>query len=360
MNHRERFRAVMHFERVDRIPIWDFGFWDETIQAWYDQGLPRGVSTDEFFGMDPQWRGFGPHMGMIPGFQHEVIEQTEDWEIIRDGAGVLQKRSRKGATIPQFLEFPVKNREDFEEMIKRYDPDDPRRIHADLDQRAKELADRDYPLHISGGGWFGWMRNWMGLENAAMLFYDDPELVHDMMDWMADFVCKLVHPYIDRIDYEWAHYWEDMAYNKASLISPAMFREFMVGPYKKVTGLFREHGIDVHVVDCDGNIEELIPCFMEGGVNCMFPIEIGVWKPDLMAWRKQYGKDLLMIGGIDKTALMHGKKEVEEEVYSKVPQLIKIGGYIPLVDHRVPPDVPLENYQYYLELIRKVAVPEYD
>ena len=74
---------------------------------------------------------------------------------------------------------------------------------------------------------------------------------------------------------------------------------------------------------------------------------------------REYGKELLMIGGIDKCALMHGKKEIEDEVYSKVPQLIKIGGYIPLVDHRVPPDVPLENYQYYLELIRKVAVPEY-
>lgn len=360
MNHRERFNAVMHFEKVDRIPIWDFGFWEETIQAWYDQGLPRDISTNAFFGMDPQWHGFGPNTGMIPGFETEIIEQTEDWEIVRDGAGVLQKRSRKGATIPQFLEFPVKNRGDFEKMVERYDPKDPRRIRGDLDAKAAELANRDYALHIGGGGFFGAVRNWMGLENAAMCFVDDPTLMHEMMQFIADFTCEMIHPYIDRIQYDSAHYWEDMAYNKASLISPAMFREFMLPRYKQVTGLLREHGVDVHVVDCDGNIEELVPLFLEGGVNCMFPIEIGVWKPDLMEWRRKYGRELLMIGGIDKCALMHGKKEVEEEVYSKVPQLIKIGGYIPLVDHRVPPDVPLENYQYYLELVRKVAVPQYD
>jgi len=86
----------------------------------------------------------------------------------------------------------------------------------------------------------------------------------------------------------------------------------------------------------------------------MFPMEIGIWKTDLIALRKKYGKNLLMIGGIDKHALIEGKSSIKEEVYSKIP-LIQEGGYIPTPDHRVPPDVPLDNYLYYLTLIKYVG-----
>jgi len=362
MTERERFLRVMHFEPVDRIPYWDFGFWDETPLRWKEEGIPDDVvlnypSLVEFFGMDRNWEAggeVGVSLGMIPSFEPVVLEDLGDVEIIIDHTGVKQKRNKMGSSIPQFLEFPVKNRKDFNEMIKRYNPDDPRRYPKNWEELKGKWKNRDYPLGIFFGGFFGWIRDWMGLENTVMTFYDDPKLISDMMDFIVDFVKKTIHRTLDEVEIDFVHGWEDMAYNKGPLISPKLFKEFMLPRYKEITSFLREHGIDIIIVDSDGNIEELIPLWLEGGVNCMFPMEIGIWKADLIALRKKYGKNLLMIGGIDKHALIEGKSSIKEEVYSKIP-LIQEGGYIPTPDHRVPPDVPLDNYLYYLTLIKYVG-----
>jgi len=196
----------------------------------------------------------------------------------------------------------------------------------------------------------------MGLENVSLAFYDDPRLVHDMLDFLADFYVETIHPALDELELDYATFWEDMAYTKASLISPKMFQEFLTEPYAKVTSLLREHGIDIIIVDSDGRIDELVPLWLEAGVNCMFPVEGRCNDP--VAVRREYGRDLLMIGGIDKLALMRDRKAIEDEVISKVPYLISQGGYIPTVDHRVPPDVPFANYLCYLELVEKIATKQ--
>lgn len=41
MNARERFLAVMNFEPVDRVPLWEFGYWAGAVRRWYTEGLPR-------------------------------------------------------------------------------------------------------------------------------------------------------------------------------------------------------------------------------------------------------------------------------------------------------------------------------
>ena len=355
MTHRERFVRTMHYQPVDRIPIWDFGFWEQTLVEWRKQGLPEGVSTDEFFGMDKQWHGVPVSLGMIPGFEEVIYEEDEQTQLVRDGGGVLCRRSKSGTSIPTFIEFPVKNRADFEAMKERYDPDDPRRYPDDWQQRVQQYRERDYALGIGAGGFFGWVRGWMGVENTCTCFLDDPQLMRDMMDFVADFVCRTIERALAEVEIDYASFWEDMAYNKTSLISPAMFRQFMVPRYQRITRLLAAHGVDVNVVDCDGNIGELIPLWLEGGVNCMFPLEVGVWGANAVEYAAQYGRDLLMIGNISKRALSGSRADVEREVMSKVPPLLKRGGYIPTPDHRVPPDVPLANYQYYLELIRQVA-----
>ena len=85
----------------------------------------------------------------------------------------------------------------------------------------------------------------------------------------------------------------------------------------------------------------------------MFPLEIGTWGADPVRYRKEFGKDLLLMGGFDKHVLARSKREIEQEVYRLSP-LVEEGGYIGFCDHRVPPDVPLENYLFYLETIRRV------
>jgi uroporphyrinogen decarboxylase len=105
------------------------------------------------------------------------------------------------------------------------------------------------------------------------------------------------------------------------------------------------------MVDCDGNVNALIPLFLEGGVNCMYPFEARA-NMDVLAVRRQYGQRLSIIGGVDKTALSKGREEIVKEVESKVPPLAKTAGYIPSVDHGVPSDVTFGNYAYYIELLK--------
>ena len=118
-------------------------------------------------------------------------------------------------------------------------------------------------------------------------------------------------------------------------------------------GLPRDAGIDVGIVDCDGNTDQLIPLWLEGGVNGIMPVEVAA-DCDILAYRRKYGKKLILMGGIDKRALRFGKKEVEAEVLPKATALFKDGGWLPFVDHAVPPDVPLANFQHYLDLVRGI------
>ncbi len=106
-------------------------------------------------------------------------------------------------------------------------------------------------------------------------------------------------------------------------------------------------------VDCDGKIDALLPLWLETGVNCMFPIEVGTWGADPVKLRREYGRDLRMLGGFDKHILAQGKDEIVREVERLAP-LVEDGGFIPFCDHRVPPDVPLANYRCYVEAARQV------
>jgi uroporphyrinogen decarboxylase len=147
--------------------------------------------------------------------------------------------------------------------------------------------------------------------------------------------------------------WEDMCYNAGPLLSPRHFKEYLVPQYKRITELARRNGVEVIWVDCDGKIDDLVPLWIEGGVNCMFPLEVGTWGADPLAFRREYGRDLLLRGGFDKRILARGPEAIEAEVHRLAP-LVEEGGFIGHCDHRVPPDVSLADYRFYVETARKV------
>mgnify|MGYP001818567515 FL=1 len=152
---------------------------------------------------------------------------------------------------------------------------------------------------------------------------------------------------------ESANLWEDMCYNAGPLISPSTFEQVMVPHYRRIVDTLHRYDIDVIYVDCDGKIDKLLPLWLDAGVNCMFPIEVGTWGADPVAYRKQYGKDLLIMGGFDKRILAKTKRGITEEVERLAPT-VEGGGFIPLCDHLVPPDVPLSNYIHYLNEAKRV------
>lgn len=355
MNFKERFLQTMRFGKPDRIPYWDWGPWTETVKRWHKEGFPEDVHLDGFFGFDRR-EGINIHQGMLPPFDEEILEETEDRKVWIDSSGVKKKelKEKSELSMPQFLEFPVKNRADFQRLKKRFNAKSSGRYPIYWEDKVRCWKDRDYPLSVSAGSIFGWARGWMGLENLVMTFYDDPTLVHEMFEFIADFVIETITKAVQEVNIDYGVFWEDMAFKTASLISPKMFREFMLPRYKRITNFLRKHNIDIIMVDSDGNIDELIPLWLEGGVNCVYPLEVAAGM-DAVVLRKKYGRDLTMSGNIDKRALAKGPKAIEEEIMSKVPYLLEQGGFIPTTDHTVPPDVPFQNYVYFRDLVRKLA-----
>ncbi len=364
MTHRERWLRTMHFEPVDHVPDEEFGYWENTLTLWHEQGLPREIDSlwkaDVFFGFAP--RGWIPvHQGLLPGFERKVLDDTGEHILIQDEEGATCEIHSSGQdSIPHFIDFLLKGREEWEREFKwRLDPDDPARLPDPSwwDNLKEHYAQRDYPLGIGIGSLYGWMRGWMGFERAAMMVYDDPGLVEEIMDTITEIVLKTIAWIAPQVQIDYGAGWEDMAFNQGPMISPASFERLMVPRYKRITELLHEHGCDVILTDCDGNINQLVGLWLEAGINCMFTVEVAAGT-DPLPLRDRYGKQLLLLGGVNKRALIEGKEAIAREL-KRIEPYVKEGGWIPHVDHRVPPDVTYENYLYYLKTKRDMfGIPE--
>jgi hypothetical protein len=347
----------MHFEPKDRCPIMDFGFWDETLPIWEDQGYPKGANSDDFFGMDPQWITAPVNVDLCPSFDYEMIEDKGDTEIIRDGSGVIVERGKFLGSIPRHIEHTLKDRKSWEaEFEGRLEAGSPARLPKNWDELVRTYNDpaRDYPIGVPAGSLFGRIRDWMGLEGVSLIAYDDPELFVEMVRSMADCVVGTLARVLDSgVRFEYASMWEDMCYRSGPLISPALFQKVLVPQYRRITSILNDYGIDVVILDCDGDTSKLMPLWLDSGVSTMFPIEVGVWNTDPVAVRQKFGRRVRMVGGVSKRILASTFGQITAEVERLAP-VVEEGGYIPTPDHRVPPDVSLTNYLHYIREARRI------
>jgi uroporphyrinogen decarboxylase len=272
---------------------------------------------------------------------------------------VIYKELKPVQGMPHWLDYPVHNRAEWERFrAERFRPDLAERVPQNWSDLIELYKVRDYPLALGSSmvGFFGMPRQILGLELLLTSLCEAPGWMHEMMDYLADFYVSLYDQVLCDVQVDFAALWEDMCYVAGPLISPRMFAEFMLPPYKKLVGFLRDHGIDIIFVDTDGDARQLIPLFLEAGVTAMYPFEANSTM-DVGAIRKQYPK-LGMAGGIDKKALAAGKAAIDRELDLKVPVALG-GGYIPYVDHATPPDVPWENFCYYRRKL-DAMLDEYD
>jgi uroporphyrinogen decarboxylase len=209
------------------------------------------------------------------------------------------------------------------------------------------------PVYLYMCGLFGQARHLLGFENLMFAYYDAPALIHAIGEHWVTLHTSVIEQMTASAKIDAIDFWEDMSYRNGPMIGPQLFREFMSPYYKRVIECARSCGIEVFEVDSDGNVDELIPLFLEAGVNKLLPFEVQAGM-DIRDVRKKYGTKLIIEGGIDKRVLALDRAAIREEVESKVPFLLRDGGYFPAIDHYVPPDVPLENFEYFLNLIREV------
>ncbi len=353
----------MHFEPVDHIPDEEFGAWDNTFKRWHKEGLPEEINNNAMFDL---YFGFAPrahvpiNLGLIPPFEYQLIEETDRYRIVRDGTGVVCKIFRDGTdTIPHYIDFPLKGRREWEELFKpRLDPNAPGRYPDNWDEHVERLNNSDAPVFISCGSLFGCLRNWAGFEGICYLIYDDPKLFEEMVEHLCNFICAVIERAVRDIKkIDAGLFWEDMCYRSGCIISPKTFREYLTPRYKRITDLLAKAGCDVVIVDSDGNIMDVIDCWLDGGVNCMFPVEVAAGS-DPLEIRRRWGRKVLMLGGFNKRVLTQGPQAIDAEL-NRIKDAVLEGGWIPHVDHRVPPDVPFENYLYYLKRKREIfGIPE--
>jgi uroporphyrinogen decarboxylase len=341
----------MHYKKVDRIPFYEIlHFWGPTINRWYSEGLPVGMQIYDYLDFD-NIEYIPINFGPIPAFVNRTLEETERYIVQVGSNGVVSRSLKTDWALPTFLDWPVKKREDWQKMKNRFDSYDKRRYPLSW---GEELFDYyhtvDHPIWLQIPGFFAESRDLLGLKNLLIAFYKKPDLIHDIMDYWVNFVIEASKDALIKAKIDFVVIWEDMAYKNGPHISPRLFKDFILPNYKKVTNFVRKCGVDIIMVDTDGNHEVLTPLFIEGGVNCVYPLEVAA-EMDANILRRKYGKKLGLIGNIDKRALAVGKKAIDMEV-ERITPLIEDGGYIPSIDHAVPPDVPFKNYLYYYNLIK--------
>ena len=368
MTSRERFRRQMHFQNIDRGIHWEFGYLSETIERWHREGLPQGItkgegsfSVEEYFGVEKYFM-IPIDNGPLPGFTGDVkiLKEEKGKRIEELPDGTIQEVQTEGIhTIPHYIKMPVSNWDDWKRFKERLNPDTPGRIMCDPAKLNEELRHSNSPVGIHFGSYFGTPRNWVGFEQISLMLYDKPDLVEDIIETLTVLYETNLARVLPEIEVDFAAGWEDICFRNGPMISPAMFKSIVVPRLKRVTALLRQHGVDVIWTDCDGNINDLVPLWLECGLNCMFPIEVHAGS-DPVQLRKRYGRNILLRGGIAKYQLSLGKEEILKEL-RRVEKIVEDGGYIPHGDHRIPEDVPYENYRYYIrEKLSMLGWKKYD
>ena len=180
--------------------------------------------------------------------------------------------------------------------------------------------------------------------DASSRFSPQDYADHRLSVTLIDKICS-------EIEVDLAIYWEDLCYKTGPMISPDMFKRFLMPGYASINETLHNYGVEIVAVDSDGLIDELMPLWLDVGVNCMVPVEVGTWRADVNDYRKRYGEELLLIGGVDKRELAGDREQILAEV-ERVRPLVEKGGYIPMPDHLIPPNVSLDNYRYYLDCVR--------
>jgi uroporphyrinogen decarboxylase len=386
MTPRERFKAVIHFRKPDALP-WLEMFYDETLLKWFREGLPADKITVIEWSLAfqgtvlanwPDVMGFDPysHFGCqnlfscllpvdvspIPRFKQRVIKETDRYLELFIESGAVARRLKKAEgtwyNMPMFVEFPVKDRESWEEYKKRLNPMDPRRYPKDWDKEVYMTVFEEYqggPSTIRFTGFYGFGAQLMGIPAFNLMFYKDPELAHEMAEYWEYFTIEAIREAVEamknRIDA--IYWWEDMADRHGPCLSPRLYREFLLPHYKKITSFLRKNKIDRIMMDSDGNMNPLLDLIVEAGITGLWPLEVNS-NMNAITIKKGYGNKLFLMGNLDKRELAKGGIAMKKEVETKVPILKEMGGYIPGADHLIHTEFSFKTFIEYVDCIKKL------
>lgn len=373
MTNRERAMNILHYKSVDRFPAVHFGYWDELLIEWAEQGkisrdlLPQAgwdasqqqAELDRIIGWDFNWNTVDcANNGLFPVFERQVLEALPDGSHrVLNSEGIIQRVKPGVDSIPSEDDYLLKDRKAFEELFLPRFQFRPERIDLERFRNFNETRRWDVPVGLHLGSVLGQIRNMCSVTGMSYLIYDEDEtLFADIVDAYAQMQYECAKAVLETgAKFDFAHFWEDICFKTGPLISPALFDRLCAKHYKQRTELCHKYGIDIISLDCDGVVDKLLPTWYENGVNTMFPIEVGVWGDQFAPARKKFGSGMLGVGGMNKLALREDKAAVDREV-ERMKRLASMGGFIPCPDHRLMPGTKFELVQYYAEQIKMITL----
>lgn len=344
---------------ADRPPFWyNLGWqpWGETLKRWRAETGNPALDPCQALGFEPAFIEPKVHLGLYPEFEPVILSETADMVVCRNRQGITLRNRRDGASMPEFLDYPVKTPADWAHLKhERLRVGDPARIGEDLVAFRDRASAQGLAVQVGRFpyGVFGTARDLLGVEALLMGFYDFPEMIHDMMSHLTNLWLDVMARVASVVRIDHIHIWEDMSGRQGSLISPAMVEAFMMPCYDRIAAFARAHGVRLMSVDTDGDCHALVPMMMRHGVNLFFPFEVQAGN-DIRAYRTRY-PELAIMGGLDKRALAQARPALVREVETAAWMLSR-GRYAPGFDHLIPPDVPWENYRFAAEAIRNLCM----
>lgn len=346
---REEYLDVMTF-RGNGGPLFTelFGPLVGLKEEWTAQGATPGeLDLSAFRFRCPEWAYVPTTTGWIGAVEEEILEETDEHVLARDGRGRLVKLIKAAASLPLPLEYPVKTIDDWRALKHHYQFSEERFGREwEAEGRAAVKAGRVVTVSIPGG--FAEPRELMGDEALCVAYYEQPELVHDMLRTIGDTAFRVLERVSRRVPVDQLSVGEDLAGKSGPLVSPRLVREFIAPYYRRIWEMLADRGARLFAQDSDGNLEAVIPDFLDAGVNVMYPMEPAAGM-DIVKLRDQYGSRLAFMGGIDKHVLRRSQEEITAELEYKVPPMMRTGGCMLALDHRIPNGTPLASYRFYIE-----------
>ena len=317
-------------------------------EEWAAQGAtPEELDLSAFHFLRPKIAGVAASTRWMGGEPERVEEETDEHIITVDTRGRRMKLIKGYASIPLPLDYPVKTMDDWLKIKHHYEFSE-ERFGKDWAERARQARDNGFALRVSIPGGFDEPRQLMGEEMACMACFTDPELMHDILGTIGDTAYRVFERVVEEVQVDELFVHEDMAGKSGPLMGPAQIEEFVKPYYRKAWDLLEAHGARVFGQDSDGDMNAVIDAFLDAGLNFMYPMEPAA-NMDIVKLREKYGTRLAFMGGIDKHVLRRTKEEIEAELEYKIPPMVRTGGCILGLDHRITDGTPIENYRFYVE-----------
>ncbi len=346
---REAYLDHMTFRRNDR-PLFTeiFGPLVGLKEEWEQQGAtPQELDFSAFRYRRPAFGMVPVNTGWFGGEPEQVIEETDTTLTFRDAMGRTMQLPKGVATVPLPLDYPVRTMDDWR-RIRDHHVFCEQRLTAGWENAARRMREAGQVVCILIPGGFDTPRQLMGDAAACEAFYTEPDLIHDILSVTGDTAVAVLDRVTRTVPIDVLSVHEDMAGRNGPLIGPHHVRQFIAPYYLRVWDLVAGRGTRLFDQDSDGDMNPVIETFLDAGVNCMHPIEPAS-NMDIVKIRQTYGTRLAFYGGINKFVLSLSRADIDAELEYKIPPIVRSGGCMLVLDHRIPNGTPLANYRYYIE-----------